>query len=137
MTIPLKVLGKKAAAVLDHLTEALAVGDSRKIDGGTGYMPVHVECLQQTRLGLLYSIAHYFVSNGDLVPDPDVTVIRGAAGWSPVSFQNAIAYREAVRFRDGGTIEVDARQQRDLAEFCNLWMTNIEEQQALPTRRSR
>ena len=138
MTLPLKVLSKKTALVLDHLTEGLAVGDSRKVDGGTGYMPVHVECLQRTGLGLLYSIAHYYEQNGDLVAAPDVVFVRAAEGWSPISFQNSIAYRVAVDFHADGTIEVDARQHRDLAEFCNdTFMPNIEEQQALPTRRSR
>ena len=84
MTIPLKVLDKKAALVLDHLTEGLAVGDSRKVDRGTGFMPVHVECLQRTALGFLYSIAHYYEQNGDLVADPDVVFVRTAEGWSPI-----------------------------------------------------
>jgi len=81
--LPLKVLSHAAAAVLDELTANLDVGDSHKIDRGTVYMSVHVECLHGSGLGLLYSIAQYYEQNGDLLPDPDVVFVRAAAGWSP------------------------------------------------------
>jgi hypothetical protein len=124
-----KTLSRLAATVLDELTADLQVGESRKIDRGLGFMPVHVECLHRATPGLLYSVAHYYEQNGDLVPDPDVVFLRRADGWSPVSFQNSIAYRVAVHFHDDGTIEVDEREQRDLVIFCNQWMRNIREQQ--------
>jgi hypothetical protein len=135
MPLRLKVLSRAAAAVLDDLTSGLDVGDSRKIDRGLGFMPVHVECLQRTGLGLLFSVAHYYEQNGDLVPDPDVVFVRTANGWSPVSFQNSIAYRVAAHFHEDGTIEVDEKQQTDLVSFCNQWMRNIQEQQGLSPRK--
>jgi hypothetical protein len=135
MPLRLKVLSRAAAAVLDELTSGLDVGDSRKIDRGLGFMPVHVECLQRTGLGLLFSIAHYYEQNGDLVPDPDVVFVRTANGWSPVSFRNSIAYRVALHFHEDGTIEVDEKEQTDLVSFCNLWMRNIREQQGLSPHR--
>ena len=111
--------------------------DRAKFDRGTGFMPVCVECLQQTNIGPLFSIAHYFEQNGDLVPDPDVVFVRAADGWAPVSFQNLIAYRTAVTFHEDGTVEVDAPEQRDLVQFCEQWMRNIAVQQGLPTRKAR
>ena len=136
MPLPLKFLPRTAAAVLDELTDGLGVGKSRKVDRGTGFMPVCVECLQQTGLGPLFSVAHYFEQNGDLVPDPDVVFVRAADGWAPVSFQNLVAYRIAVTFYEDGTVEVDAHEQRDLVQFCNQWMKNIREQQGLSTRKT-
>jgi hypothetical protein len=125
-------VNKQAAAILDELTRDLDVCQSRKLDAGRGYMPVHIECLQVSGLGRHFSIAHYFEQNGDLVPDPDVVLVRRADGsWVPISFQNSIAYRVAVRWLEDGTIEVDERQQRDLASFVNTWMKNIREQQDL------
>lgn len=132
----LKVVCKNAAAVLDTLTEGLDVGASRKVDRGLGFMPVHVECLHRSGLGPLFSVAHYYEQNGDLVPDPDVVFVRAADGWSPISFQNSLAYRVAVHFHEDGTIEVDEKEQSDLASFCNHWMRNIQEQQGLSPRRS-
>jgi hypothetical protein len=136
MPLPLKLLSRVAAAVLDELTADLDVGDSRKIDRGTGYMAVHVECLHRSGLGLLYSVAHYFEQNGDLVPDPDVVFVRRSDGsFCPVSFQSALGYRVAVHFREDGTIEVDEKEEADLVSFCNLWMKNIQEQQGLSPRK--
>jgi Domain of unknown function (DUF6908) len=137
MPLKMSTLPRKAALVLDDLTEGLDVGDARKIDRGLGFMAVHVECLQRTGLGLLFSVAHYLESKGDLVPDPDVVFVRAADGWSPVSFQNSIAYRVAVHFHDDGTIEVDEKEQSDLVDFCNTWMKNIREQQGLSTKKPR
>ena len=134
--MPLKMMtvSRNAAVVLDELTADLNVGDSRKMDRGLGYMPVHVECLHRSGLGLHYSVAHYYEQNGDLVPDPDVVFVRPADGWSPVSFQNALAYRVAVHFHEDSTIEVDEKEQADLVQFANHWMRNI---QGLSPRRSR
>lgn len=137
MPLPLKCLARAAAAVLDELTSGLDVGDSRTVDRGLGFMPVHVECLHRSGLGLLYSVAHYYEQNGDLVPDPDVVFVRTATGWAPLSFQNAVAYRVAVQVHEDGAIEVDEREQRDLAAFCNHWMRNIQEQQGPSPRKAR
>src|SRR5688572_17664601 len=115
----LRNLSSSAAAVLHELTANLDVGDSRKMDRGLGYMPVHVECLRRTGLGLLYSVAHYYEQNGDLVPDPDVVFVRRTEGWSPVSFQNSLAFRVAVHFHHDSTIEVDEKEQRELVSFSN------------------
>jgi hypothetical protein len=136
MPVSLRTISGRAADVLEALTEGLDVGDSRKIDRGLGFMPVHVECLHRSGLGPLFSVAHYYEQNGDLVPDPDVVFVRAATGWSPISFQNSVAYRVAVHFHDEGTIEVDEKEQADLVRFCNTWMGNIQQQQGLSPRRS-
>lgn len=138
MTLKLSCVNNAAKRVLAELVEGLDIGDSKKFDRGIGYMPVHVECLQKSGLGLHFSIAHYYEQNGDLVPDPDVVVIRRADGsWAPISFQNSISYRNAVTFHEDGTIEVDEREQKELSRFVNHWMKNVSDQQAIPTRRGR
>ena len=135
MPLPLKFVSRDAAAVLDALTVCLAQTDSRKVDRGTGFMPVHVECLRRSGLGLVYSVAHYYEQNGDLVPDPDVVFVHAAGGWTPISFQNSLAYRIAIHFHDDGTIEVDEKEQADLVSFCNNWMKNIRAQQGLAAKK--
>jgi hypothetical protein len=132
----LRTLAPAAAAVMHVLTEGLEIGESRKLDRGDGYQPIHVECLHHSGLGVHFSVAHYLSQAGDLVPDPDVVFVRRADGtWSPVSFQNSIAHRVAVHFHDDGTIEVDEKEQRELVAFCQGWMTNIREQQGLSVPR--
>jgi hypothetical protein len=136
MPSSLQTVSRTAAAVLDALTEGLDVGGSRKVDRGTAFVPVCVEYLEQRSIGPLFSIAHYFEENGDLVPDPDVVFVRAAAGWAPISFQNLLAYRVALTFHEDGMVEVDAHEQRDLVHFCEQWMRNIAVQQGLPTRKA-
>lgn len=136
MALKTKTLARTAAAVLHELTAGLNPGDARKIDRGLGFMSVHVECLHSSGLGLLFSVAHYYEQNGDLVPDPDVVFLHTAGGWIPVSFQNSLAYRVGAHFHEDGTIEIDEKEQSDLVTFCNQWMRNIREQQGLSPRRS-
>lgn len=128
---------KQASAVLDELAEGLAVGASRKVDRGTGYMAAHVECLQQTELGPLFSVAHYYSQGGDSVPDPDVVFLRRPDGWAPISFQSALACRVAVHFHETGVVEVDEREQKELVRFANLFIKNVGVQQGLPTQSKR
>jgi hypothetical protein len=128
----MKAVSKRASIVLDNLTGGLGPGDARTYDNAPGdYMAVHVERVEETALGAVYSVAHYYEQSGDLVPDPDVTFLRGLDGaWYPLSFQNAIAYRRAAEVR-GGQILVKRREQRDLASFANVLLRNIEQQQGI------
>lgn len=137
MTFRSATVSAHAAAVLDELTGDLAVGHSRKLDRGAGFMPVHVECLQETSLGPLFSVAHYFESNGDLVADPDVVFLRRPDGWAPIAYQDSLAHRVVACVREDGRVEVDERGQRELVRFANHWMRNVAEQQELGIKRSR
>ena len=138
MTLPIATVSTHAAAVLDELTAALNVGESRTIDCGTGFMAVHVECLRQTPHGAVFSVAHYFNANGDLVADPDLELLRRSdRSWAPLSFQDSLAHRVVARLRDDGTVEVDARGQRELVRFANHWMRNVAAQQGIRPRRTR
>ena len=126
-------LDANATQILTQLVHGLEPGENRKVHTNPTFMATDVERLNRRH----FSVAHYFEQNGDLVPDPDVVFVRHAGGWSPLSFQDARAYREAVSFEADGTIEVYAREQRRLVVFCNLWLRNIQEQQALPARGTR
>lgn len=132
----MKALSKKSARVLDRLTRGLAVGDARRIDNAPGaYMALSVDRLLDTPLGPTFALAHYYEQNGDLVPDPDVTFLRGQDGrWYPMSFQNGLTYRRAAEVHPDGALAVDHAQQRDLAAFSELWMRNLAEQQGLGGR---
>ena len=92
MTIPLKPASKSAAKVLDTLVAGLVEpGQSKKIDNtGGAFMPVHVECISETAHGVMYSVAHYYEAQGDLVADPEMELLRDETGaWFPVSISMA------------------------------------------------
>lgn len=132
----MKAINQRAKKVMDTLTENMEGTDGhRKIDNTKGtFMVVHVERMNKCSLGQIYSIAHYFEQNGDLMRDPDMEFIKGGdSEYYPISFwQDAPPLRdEAVVWKDGEIMGYREQQQMRLVTFANTWMKNIEEQQRL------
>jgi hypothetical protein len=128
----LKPVSKTSQRILETLVDGLDVGDSKKVENSGAFMAVHVQALQRTGAGILFSVAHYFESNGDLVPDPDIVFVRRADGsFCPTSFQNSLVFNQPVRWLGDGTIEVDAREQASIASVANTLLKNIAEQQGI------
>lgn len=130
----LRQVNRSARAVLDKLVEGLdELGASRKIDNAKGaFMAVCVERVEHTVHGAIFSVAHYFTQNGDLVSDPDLTVLKGETGdYYPLSYQDALTYRRAAEFGEDGSVRVNKAEQADLAHFAGDWMRNIRHQQGL------
>jgi hypothetical protein len=127
-------ISKQAKCVLDQLTEGLTESSHhRKIDNTPGFMSVHVEHIGQCDLGPMFSVAHYYEQNGDLMKDPDMTFLRGEDGqYYPLEFQqDPVIYQCAVEWEDGKIARVNQKLQRDLAKFAGMWMRNIKAQQGL------
>ena len=132
----MKALSGRAREVMNLLTEGLRVERHRVIDNAKGaYMAVHVEKLRLTEQGILFSVAHYYEQNGDLMRDPDMEFLKVGDDYYPVYMRQdgGGAYeREAVVYGKDGKIErYYPRMQADLAFFANQWMKNIKEQQKL------
>lgn len=129
----MKTLNKTASKILDTLTQGLdKPGDHRKLDTAPdAFMSVSVECIWHN----LYSVAHYYLQNGDLVPDPDIVFWRRPVdgGWIAVSLKNCFGISEGVRFTDGQPTHIRKSNQREIALFANKWMVNIKRQQDLST----
>ena len=125
-------LNQKASAVMDALTSDLTEPGTdtaaRVIGKGGAFMAVHVE-----RIGLnVYSVAHYYESNSDMVCDPDVTFLHAETGkWLPLTFeQGGVCHRTAVELDEAGKpTTYRPNELRSLVEFCNMWMSNIKDQQ--------
>lgn len=129
----LKPLNPYAQAVFDHLTHDLLIGGARKIDNAKGaFMAVYIDRLTERH----YSFAHYFEQHGDQMADPDMTFFKAGDGKVyPCTFQqdNLAVYRIGLDITDDGDIEYEnAQEQAEQAEFANLWMRNIADQQRLP-----
>ena len=130
----MKKLNKTAERIFRKLIAGLN-GDARKIDnGGACIMAVHVEQIRTVDLGPIYSVAHYYEQNGDLLCDPDMTFLVASTdnGVYPITFeQGGVTYQEAVEW-DGDQIKgVRPKRQADMTQFANTWMRNIKEQQGL------
>lgn len=123
-------VNKKAAAVLEKLTQGLEYAKGRKIDNCDGvFMAVHVDRIGDD----LYSVAHYGKQNGDLMADPDVVFWRRDDGWFPVEItQHYLGrYERLLWVEKGEVVQWKPRSYRDVKVFCGTWMENIRHQQRL------
>ena len=135
-----KAINKTAQKVMDVLTEGLhAPGDHKTFDlhGYTekwngGVMAVHVEHIGEISSWPLFSVAHYYRQNGDMMQDPEMLFYHKDGQFCPCMFQQANMgiYEESV-YMEGGALMWSQRMQRDHVSFANVWMKNIKEQQNL------
>jgi len=131
----MKSLSKPASAVMDQLTHGLRLGDHTKIDntGGT-FMAVSVENIGRTDQGALFSVAHYYEQNGDLMRDPEMVFLKRNGKYYPVTFQQDGSlgfYQEAIEIRGGKVIGYYPPVLQEQVSFAQMWMKNIKEQQGL------
>lgn len=130
----LRPLSKRAAAVFQAVVSMIPEGsDSVKLDHAPGaFMALHASRIATTDHGVVFSFAHFYEQNGDMVGDPIVDLLRTPDGaWYPLSFESCFGRRQYVVFREDGSVGVDRRQQRDLASFCSTWARNLVAQQGL------
>lgn len=135
----MKALNREAAMVMDALTGGLSEGNNyRKVNTSESFMAVVVEWIGYGNIdeqGDLFSVAHYYEQNGDLMRDPEMIFYRAGAGaWFPTYFRQdnmGIEWESVVFEADGKVKDYRKRMQADQAAFANIWMRNIKEQQNL------
>ena len=132
----MKAVSQSATGILNILTNGLNEKVShRKINNAEpAFMPVTVEYLYSTVNGDFFSVCLYYELNGDLMRDPEIVFIRIKNLYFPASFQqdNMGLYTEFFSYDDSGKITgIRVKSQADCAQFCNIWMNNIKEQQRL------
>ena len=132
----MKSINQKARQVMDTLTGFIhGANDHKQIDNAKGtFMAVHVEYVTNCSLGQIFSIAHYYEQNGNMMRDPDIEFIKGGDGeYYPISFwQDAPLKRDdSVEWEDGEITRINPKMQAALVSFANIWMKNIKEQQVI------
>jgi hypothetical protein len=126
----MKKVNQQARKVLDKLTKGLDnPGDNRKVANDDNYMPVSVEHVGTAAEGPMFSVAHYFEQNGDLMADPEMVFLKGFDdNYYPLHYQNGGFFQQAWDVAKG---MFWARAGREQATFAGVWMKNINYQQAL------
>jgi hypothetical protein len=136
----MKALSEKSTKIMAHIIGMMNGGQHIKIDNTNGsFMPVVCErTIEDIKIGMLdadiYSLAHYYEQNGDLVPDPDVefAVSKDLKTIIPLAISNMMGYAQYVILNDDGSGKIDRENQDDLNKFCsNIWLENINQQQNL------
>ena len=128
----MKAIGPRAKKVMDVLTaKCEQLGDHDRFVTSP-YMDVVVEHIGDCNLGAMYSIAHYYEQNGDLMRDPEMCIIKGGDGeYYPYYYRlDGLGIEEDVlQWHDGSITGYDLERQRGQANFAESWMRNIKEQQ--------
>lgn len=133
----MKAINQKAKEFFQAAINRIPEGETAcKLDEnrpGSAIMALHIEQIGENKYGKLYSFAHYYEQNGDLMRDPDIVMLKAADGeFYPISYrQDGLGMdREYVIFNeDGRGWKINRRLQADLAVFCGQWAKNIMDQQ--------
>ena len=127
----MRAVNQKARVILDKLNDGLQeINSTRTIKNTEGFMPVVVEKVGQD----LFSIAHHYTQNSDLMADPEMVFYRGFDGnYYPASYKldGLGLYQESIVFNEAGIKGFRPRPQKDHAVFAGTWMNNIKVQQGL------
>lgn len=103
--------------------EQMEVGSSQ-ISKSKGFMDLHVDILSEgiveQRQVKVISLAHYYEQNGDLVPDPDMTIKI----YSQYKIAEALTYQDSSVYQGVYPTQKVANvvSKRDLNAFLKLWL---------------
>ena len=106
---------------------SLKPADAR-VSRSENFMDLHLDVLSRTDTELRIALHHSFELNGDLVPDPDMTVrIYLLEGWKKaeaLSYQDQFCYREV--YPAPNLVNVQAK--KELNQFLVRWLKNCVDQ---------
>lgn len=134
----MKKLNPKATQVFCRLLEKLGRKQHLKLTN-PGYMPLTIELVNSHIIAevgevKLYSLAHYYTLNGDLVTDPEMCFLvfrkEEAALIIPCMYQQGLPplYQESISIEGDKIILLHIDMQADHTAFANSWLNNIDEQ---------
>lgn len=75
-------------------------------------------------------VAHYYLQNGDLIPDPDMEFeVSHDGSWLPVAIQFASGnYKRAIITDEAGRLLINPRERLDQKLFSDMWARNLRAQ---------
>jgi len=122
-----------AAGQLDRLKQRGSHFNLRIENGG--FMPLIIEAWDSHIVGegRRISVAHYFTSAGDLVPDPEVEIRDD--GW-PIELSQSMGYTQITVYREDGTMLFAPRSKREVLHFLDhTWAPNLRAQRFIEAAR--
>jgi len=135
----MKKINEKAAKTFNVLISKMNEEGYAKIENNKSFMAVIIERIETGvdiagRAVDIYSLAHYYKSEGDLIADPEMTFAVSKVDplyiW-PMTFQTSFGYRQGIHLSDSGQWLINASEQADEAVFAGMWLKNIKMQQNL------
>jgi len=96
-----------------------------------GFMDLNVDRLYSEKAGAMrISIAHNYIQNGDVVPDPDmeIRVYPDRKMAEALTFQNALLFQEVYFTSSDGRAMVYPKLKKQLNAFLKEWLRNLKAQ---------
>jgi len=131
----MKTLNKQSGVIFRKLISLMGKENHLRINNSNdAFMPLTIERLYdlpESKI-VVYSLSHYYESNGDLIPDPDMTFAVNDNFIMPLTYQDTFSYDEAITIKP--MLQdwlIKERTYNNLVSFANLWLRNIKEQQNL------
>lgn len=114
----------------------IKINNSGWTERSGGFMPVSFEKYREHEDYTIYTMAHTFVQNGDLMSDPrmEFLIFNHLPDMVfPICFeQHGIfgKYQPSVEFNEDGKVKgLRVKMQKDQAVFAGQWLKNIADQQ--------
>lgn len=127
----MKAINNKATQIFNKLISL----DKTKVQNNDSFMAVHIEMISEIKDGKIYSLAHYYEQNGDLMADPEMEFLIKPNHLEiyPLTFRqdNLGMHQQAVYFENGRAAKYNPRLQKDFVVFANEWLNNISLQQSI------
>jgi hypothetical protein len=124
----MKEVNEESKEILNKLFEMTTNGYF-KLDNDPDYVPLVVDIIETNQL----SLCHYGELNGDPMRDPEMVFYKQNNNWYPIYFRNDWMGIEefSCQISDGQLLVENERQQHNQAEFADMWLENIQQQQNL------
>ena len=134
----MNMLNKQATAIFKRLIAMTEATGYVKINNAEGsFMPLSVEKvgIASDVMGVdmeIFSLAHYYQQNGDLMADPEMTFFVYYENIFPASFrQDGLGIHRESLIQEEGVWKLARKEQNDETIFANMWLKNIQQQQRI------
>lgn len=124
---------KNYKRLLPYIEDMIGTAKSYKRFTALGFMPLVIERLttKDDDGCYIFSISHYYVQNGDLMADPDMTVKVNPEHKTVEALtyqQDAFGIYQEVYFIQSGKTYVRPKLRQELNAFLEHWLVNIKNQ---------
>lgn len=115
---------KKISSLVPNL-QGLEPGQALKLKS-EGFMDLSIDILSKEPDKMVIAMAHNYIQNGDVVPDPDMEV----AIYPKLKMAEALSYQDSFGYKqvypEPGFVYPQVK--RELNQFLNQWLNNIKMQ---------
>lgn len=115
---------KKISSLVPNL-DKIEPGEGAKLKSN-GFMDLNIDVLIRDKDKITIAMAHNYLQNGDLIPDPDMEI----ALYPKLKMAEALTYQDTYGYKEvyPEPGKVYPQIKKELNSFLNQWLNNIKMQ---------